>query len=325
MGKIDDKQAFLQMWIDRMWNENRSPEEIAALFDEYWAEEASADGVGGQTVSSREAALALVRVFRTAFADIHFELYDFHEFDDCVGAYARLTMTHRASNSPIDVRGHLMARIRNDRIVEGRNSIDFVPVLEQMGVLPPESLMMALMGVDFSGFLERPTDSQGADSDEDDVEEDGRHDPFNDPSLAHPRARELMPDEALWCCINELAPFGSDEGAEAYYEWREWRSEHPGTPLVECLWWILDGKAAEYSADLCTSEAIERQLADPTASPWADAYDMFTPRHDDSCDWPSSTHRRRPDRRRSQAIPPGSPCNVNRTHSSSTTTNTLRS
>ena len=41
------------------------------------------------------------------------------------------------------------------------------------------------------------------------------HDPWNEPSHRHPRANELMQDPMFWDCVNELAPFGSDEGADA--------------------------------------------------------------------------------------------------------------
>ena len=38
------------------------------------------------------------------------------------------------------------------------------------------------------------------------------HDPFNEPELAHPRARELMLETFFRDCTNEDAPFGSGEG-----------------------------------------------------------------------------------------------------------------
>jgi uncharacterized protein YfeS len=60
------------------------------------------------------------------------------------------------------------------------------------------------------------------------------HDPWNEHGHRHPRAHELM-DEALWDCVNEHAPFGSDEGAEAYEEYRSWRAAHPGTDLRGCI------------------------------------------------------------------------------------------
>src|SRR5215510_3971604 len=47
-------------------------------------------------------------------------------------------------------------------------------------------------------------------------------------------AQKLMAPE-LWDCVNEDAPFGSDEGADAYYEYRAWRSQNPNAPLVTAL------------------------------------------------------------------------------------------
>ncbi len=70
------------------------------------------------------------------------------------------------------------------------------------------------------------------------------HDPFNEPELAHPRARELMVEPFFWDCVDERAPFGSDEGNDAYYEWRRWREENPSRPLTDCLSWILGGNLA---------------------------------------------------------------------------------
>jgi uncharacterized protein YfeS len=65
------------------------------------------------------------------------------------------------------------------------------------------------------------------------------HDPWNDPTVRHPRAQALM-HASLWDCVNELAPFGSDEGADAYVEYRSWRDEHPGENLTACIAWIGD-------------------------------------------------------------------------------------
>jgi uncharacterized protein YfeS len=88
-----------------------------------------------------------------------------------------------------------------------------------------------------------------------DVEYDD-HDPWNEPSRRHPRARQLVDDEALWDCANELAPFGSDEGADAYAEYRRWRSENPRCNLIECLAWILGAKTGEYNTALVSDSAI---------------------------------------------------------------------
>src|SRR5262245_3593365 len=103
------------------------------------------------------------------------------------------------------------------------------------------------------------------------------HDPFNEPETAHPRARELMTEEFLWDCVDEEAPFGSDEGHDAYYEFREWRQRNKEKPLTACLAWIMQGEdLKDYNDELCSDEAVERALEKPAAAFLADAYDMFT-------------------------------------------------
>ncbi|MBN1911515.1 MAG: molybdate metabolism regulator [Pirellulales bacterium] len=102
------------------------------------------------------------------------------------------------------------------------------------------------------------------------------HDPFNEPELAHPRSRELMVEPFFWDCVDERAPFGSDEGSDAYSEWRDWRAENPSSPLTDCLSWILDGNLSGYNESLCTDDRIERDLARPEEGFLAAHFDMFT-------------------------------------------------
>jgi uncharacterized protein YfeS len=103
------------------------------------------------------------------------------------------------------------------------------------------------------------------------------HDPFNEPETAHPRARELMTEEFLWDCVDEEAPFGSDEGADAYYGFREWRQQNEEKKRTACLAWIMQGEDLKnYNDELCSDEAIERDLDNPDEAFLADAYDMFT-------------------------------------------------
>lgn len=40
---------------------------------------------------------------------------------------------------------------------------------------------------------------------------------------AHPHAQALMPEDFYWSPIEETAPFGSDDGSDAAYGFREWR------------------------------------------------------------------------------------------------------
>ena len=102
------------------------------------------------------------------------------------------------------------------------------------------------------------------------------HDPFNEPEIAHPRARKLMVEPLFWDCTDDGAPFGSDEGWEAYYEWRRWRQENPNEPLTDCLNWILGGRLDQYTQSLVLEEKIDGDLANPSAALHADYGDMWT-------------------------------------------------
>jgi uncharacterized protein YfeS len=109
------------------------------------------------------------------------------------------------------------------------------------------------------------------------VSDDTDHDPFNEPQAAHPRARELMTEEFFWDCADEEAPFGSDEGHDAYYQFRDWRRRNRKKKLTACLARIMQGEGLNgYNDELCSDAAIERDLEDPDDAFLAYAYDMFT-------------------------------------------------
>ena len=43
---------------------------------------------------------------------------------------------------------------------------------------------------------------------------------------AHPNAKRLMNEEFYWSPIEETAPFGSDDGADTYAGFADWRQSH---------------------------------------------------------------------------------------------------
>lgn len=50
---------------------------------------------------------------------------------------------------------------------------------------------------------------------------------------AHPKAVKLLKDEFYWSPIEETAPFGSDDGADAFGHFQKWRLTYPKTsPLI---------------------------------------------------------------------------------------------
>ena len=83
---------------------------------------------------------------------------------------------------------------------------------------------------------------------------------------AHQKAIELIPEEFFWSCIDELAPFGSDEGDTALAEFRDWRKENPDTPTIECLKWTIESvgemEFADYNSEMLSRPKIKSQMED---------------------------------------------------------------
>jgi hypothetical protein len=52
---------------------------------------------------------------------------------------------------------------------------------------------------------------------------------------AHPNAKRLMKDEFFFSVIEETAPFGSDDGADAYAGFKDWRAMHSSESPVQFL------------------------------------------------------------------------------------------
>lgn len=83
---------------------------------------------------------------------------------------------------------------------------------------------------------------------------------------SHPKAVELIPETFFWSCIDELAPFGSDEGDTALAEYRDWRKANPKTPTLECLKWVIESvgemEFAGYNEKIVDKKLIASQLED---------------------------------------------------------------
>ncbi len=83
---------------------------------------------------------------------------------------------------------------------------------------------------------------------------------------AHKRAIELIPEDFFWSCIDELAPFGSDEGDMALAEFRDWKKENPNSPTYECLQWTIESVSelniSEYNENILDKGLIRKQITD---------------------------------------------------------------
>lgn len=73
------------------------------------------------------------------------------------------------------------------------------------------------------------------------------------------KAVELIPEDFFWSCVDELAPFGSDEGDLALAEYRDWRSENSDTLTYDFLVWIIESMG-EISIEDYNDQMLNRNL-----------------------------------------------------------------
>lgn len=140
----------MRHWFDRLWNRNDPMDKVREAFDQYWCVMAEVGGLGGEPLTTTEDVLAFVELFRGAFADIHFELYDFVNHDPWITFKISGTMKHRPTGKDTTLSGCVTARVENGKIREATNFIDFVPLLEQIGALPQNALGLALQNQSLS-------------------------------------------------------------------------------------------------------------------------------------------------------------------------------
>jgi uncharacterized protein YfeS len=83
---------------------------------------------------------------------------------------------------------------------------------------------------------------------------------------ASKKSIELIPEDFFWSCIDELGPFGSDEGDTALAEFRDWKKRNPTLLTIECLKWTIEGVGEmnfdDYNETLLSKEKIQSQIDD---------------------------------------------------------------
>lgn len=79
----------------------------------------------------------------------------------------------------------------------------------------------------------------------------------------HEKALKIADYEFFWDTVDELAPFGSEEGYISFMGLNEWLEENPGKPIIECLSWIFsiwELKLSDYNEDILENENIIKTI-----------------------------------------------------------------
>jgi uncharacterized protein YfeS len=61
------------------------------------------------------------------------------------------------------------------------------------------------------------------------------------PETSHPNAKKLLAEEFYWSPIEESGPFGSDDGSDAFYGFRQWRQSNKNVSPTVYLEELIQG------------------------------------------------------------------------------------
>ncbi|HEV7735717.1 MAG TPA: ester cyclase [Candidatus Binatia bacterium] len=132
-------EALFRRWHDDIWNA-RNVDAVDELM--------AADGilhdtaVSGAPRISRDEFKAQARALQSAFPDLHFVVEQVVDGGDHVATRVTITGTHAGpglgvapTGRPFRIGGMSIGRVRDGRIVEGWNNVDFLGLFTQLGLV----------------------------------------------------------------------------------------------------------------------------------------------------------------------------------------------
>ena len=133
---MSSNTTLIQKWFDEVWNGKRKE----ASIDEMMSQDCKIYGMDGANPTTRDDLKIIWRHYLKTFPDIHFEIIHLMENEDSVALYVKVTGTDAETNKPVCFYGTSMAKLRDGKLVEVRETWDFVTMLTQLGILGKEFL-----------------------------------------------------------------------------------------------------------------------------------------------------------------------------------------
>lgn len=136
------KQDVLFDWFRRIWIDG----DLTAIDDYFAPGDAVATGILSDGRIGAEDYRTLVPAIRAQLRGIDGAMT--HVIEEGDWLCARYTMRAQSAHSTagVEAGGLLLMRIEDGKVREAYNNFDFLPFFEQLGLLPPDSLMLLLSG-----------------------------------------------------------------------------------------------------------------------------------------------------------------------------------
>ncbi|MEO7717307.1 MAG: ester cyclase [Capsulimonas sp.] len=137
---MEQNEALIRRWFEELWNQKR-----VETIDELFAPDGVSYGMleDGVATHGAEHWKQVHASFCAAIPDLHIEVCHVIAGGDHVAVRFTATGTNTgpfqgipASNNPIKIEGMCTGLIRDGKLVEGRNVLDMLGLLQQIGASP---------------------------------------------------------------------------------------------------------------------------------------------------------------------------------------------
>ncbi|WP_170324849.1 ester cyclase [Ruegeria arenilitoris] len=132
---------ILRNWYAEVW-ENGNVDAI----DQFFAPDTMAEGLIPEMQVGADDFRDLVMAFRHVLGDIKVELPKIIEDGDWVSGILHVSTTRADNGAPLQATGSVIARFKDDRMVEAYNQFDFISLFEQLGQFPQDTLPVCMTG-----------------------------------------------------------------------------------------------------------------------------------------------------------------------------------
>ncbi|GAB5438523.1 ester cyclase [Falsiruegeria mediterranea] len=139
------KSELLKEWYDQVWVHG----DVDAI-EKFFDPETMAEGIIPEMQVGVDDFRDLVTAFRYHVGEIDVKLPKTIENGDWVAAMLHVHTSRADNGAPIEVTGQVMARIKDDKVVEAYNQFDFISLFEQLGQLPEDTLPVCMTGQQLS-------------------------------------------------------------------------------------------------------------------------------------------------------------------------------
>lgn len=133
--------GILKQWFDTVWMRG----DMEAV-DGFFAPEVAAYGIIDGLKARPEDFKAMIPALRALTRDARFRVLRHIECGDWLWVLVGITARSAATLEPMEFSGQLAIRFEGDKFAEAYNHFDFVSFAEQIGAMPPDTVLLCMSG-----------------------------------------------------------------------------------------------------------------------------------------------------------------------------------